>query len=400
MATNFILVSLVLTSCATAQTISQKTCSSSDCAYQTVECVPDECDILCSGSNACKSLTIMADNTDKITINCQTNNACNDMVIHGTYSKELNFIADWTDTQRVTIYANHSSNLTVICIGSGSCQHMQIVATNAKSVSLLSKYENAFGQSRIDVSQSNFVNITCSSMDLGNAQSCYLNTLYLPDYGQNTHINCFGQGCGGDFGDIYVPTSVISLTVNMNGCNGECGNVKECMKGQTQGSWNIHCMVGNVSVINQYYGDYCGSINGNYKFIYYKYCDCQQISQRSNSSTLTWSDIAVNECTTANRKGADRTTASERFTAIGAAIGGVIVFSCLVICCIYFCKRQKSVDGMRHTTQPLPRAQQPQQQIVYVQAMPQQQQPLQGQQVMYVQSAPAVVKQEGAVTNC
>eukprot|EP01083_Nonionella_stella_P285609 972235_1 len=141
---------------------SYKTCSSNnECQYNTFECSSTTCSLTCSGYSSCRGLKLMAKMTKTITINCEQDNTCNDMVIHAENSGSLTFNSINYESDEVTIYANDSSTLNLNCKGKYSCQNFYVVSSG--TVNLDAAYDYAFYESTLNVSQSNYISITCSS---------------------------------------------------------------------------------------------------------------------------------------------------------------------------------------------------------------------------------------------
>eukprot|EP00484_Ammonia_sp_Unknown_P025659 CAMPEP_0197032030 /NCGR_PEP_ID=MMETSP1384-20130603/10810_1 /TAXON_ID=29189 /ORGANISM="Ammonia sp." /LENGTH=127 /DNA_ID=CAMNT_0042461625 /DNA_START=52 /DNA_END=432 /DNA_ORIENTATION=+ len=127
-------------------------------------------------------MIVYANYTSSLTVNCEYGRACNDM----------------------KIYAQDAGSVTLECQADYACDSLELHADRATSVTLNAEGNYAFSGT-LKASQVGSVSIRCASPDYNSA--CYKADWYLPDYGANTVISCYGEGCS-YFGDIYVHSSV------------------------------------------------------------------------------------------------------------------------------------------------------------------------------------------------
>eukprot|EP01084_Bolivina_argentea_P122555 217165_1 len=182
---------------ATHSTSLNLTCVGIDkCADSNVYCSSTLCNIYCKGSNACNGVGIYANETDVIRINCEYSNACDNMLIYGQNSSFLLFNST-SGQSRVRIYAENAETVQLYCKGDHACSYMDVYADNVSSISVSASQQYGYSNGNFHVSNAGLVEIICASH--GNGFACYNNKLYLPMYGNNTSIYCYGIGCN-DFG--------------------------------------------------------------------------------------------------------------------------------------------------------------------------------------------------------
>eukprot|EP01084_Bolivina_argentea_P018562 34526_1 len=187
------------------------------------------CNIYCQGEKGCYSMTTYGAQSNIISIHCQDKESCDYMSIHADNASHLEFNSSNYGANGVNIYAKNAGTIKMRCLEEYACHNIDINAVYAHSITIMAGYAFGFSSSNLYTNNVSALSISCSS-HFGQ-YGCYLNNYYLPDYGENTRIYCYGTGCD-QFGDIYVDSSVSSLRLFVNQCN-EC---QSCIN-----KYIIHC---------------------------------------------------------------------------------------------------------------------------------------------------------------
>eukprot|EP01084_Bolivina_argentea_P280427 479583_1 len=202
--------------------------------------------ITCSSYGACESMNIYANNTQTLTINCLDYSACSYMNVHATRAGTLNFNAH-DFTTGVELFVEDASDVNIDCNYTNACDRMDIYAKNARSITVTAKHDEAWYLGNLYAENANYISLTCASKNQESA--CTSPNWYLPPYGENTYINCYGTGCQSEM-HIFTESGIIYLGgLYINTCN-ECDRYSNCAQ------FSFSCSPSGAKQPNGYFYSY------------------------------------------------------------------------------------------------------------------------------------------------
>eukprot|EP01084_Bolivina_argentea_P137602 242346_1 len=128
-----------------------------------------------------------------------------------------------------TISATQANRLNISCIESYSCGNLVLYPPQVKQLYILSSGYNAlYGMDIYYPSDETYINITCIAMIVDSYSCSYIN-IYGDEYLllKDTHFNCIGTGCGGNF---YIESKYGLNDINFSlDSQCICGSVASCV---------------------------------------------------------------------------------------------------------------------------------------------------------------------------
>ena len=189
-----------------------------------------------------KELTLKSSVDSNIYVNCINPYSCQNIIIDAKEAQLIELDGESLYSLNEAIIFGNSSNKILAQCRESSCSNMIIYSQSASEVTVNAVGINGIMNSSIFCQNCESININCHETT-NNTGSCNSVSIFFPTNGNNSIINCYGNGCNNnDTIGIYSENGMKDVSLNYYDAMCNCIDLESCF-----GNIDIFCGSGYPS---------------------------------------------------------------------------------------------------------------------------------------------------------